>query len=389
MIGGQMQVYGKPKAGFPHPPLGIYVLGKGDVSIEAEVGTFLSRLDRSGTGLAFRPCFVAIWLVFQMSDNNNIKVRVLYHDHCFDGAASAAFFSRFLEAVFHPNATFEFTGMAHKASQLFEDDLFDGDENAIVDFKYSPNPRLTWWFDHHQSAFLSPQDAEHYRRDTSGRKLYDPTFRSCTGFIAKVTREKFGFHAADLDDLVCWADIIDGARYASAEEAVALRKPAMKLTLVIEGAKGSEIVQKVIRLMRSSPLERIIEDPEIQRVYGPLYERHLRSIDLIRQQAQCDRGVIYFDVSSFDLEGYNKFIPYYLFPGSTYTVSVSESSFRTKVSVGSNPWSPEEPSHNLASICERYGGGGHPRVGAISFPKGAVEEARRVAAEIAEELKGD
>ncbi len=30
--------------------------------------------------------------------------------------------------------------MMHKASQLFEDDLFDGDENAIVDFKYSPNP---------------------------------------------------------------------------------------------------------------------------------------------------------------------------------------------------------------------------------------------------------
>ena len=30
--------------------------------------------------------------------------------------------------------------MAHKASQLFDDSLFDGDENAIVDFKYSSNP---------------------------------------------------------------------------------------------------------------------------------------------------------------------------------------------------------------------------------------------------------
>jgi len=26
--------------------------------------------------------------------------------------------------------------MAHKASQIFEDSLFDGDVNAIVDFKY-------------------------------------------------------------------------------------------------------------------------------------------------------------------------------------------------------------------------------------------------------------
>jgi len=87
-----------------------------------------------------------------------------------------------------------------------------------------------------------------------------------------------------------------------------------------------------------------------------------------------------------NLEGYNKFIPYYLFPESIYTVSVSTSSFRTKVSVGSNPWAREELKHNLATICERYGGGGHPRVGAISFEIGAVEKARAVAAEIRQEL---
>jgi len=59
----------------------------------------------------------------------------------------------------------------------------------------------------------------------------------------------------------------------------------------------------------------------------------------------------------------------------------------TKVSVGSNPWVREPLRHNLATICERYGGGGHPKVGAISFPIGAVEEARQAAAEIREELK--
>jgi c-di-AMP phosphodiesterase-like protein len=68
-------------------------------------------------------------------------------------------------------------------------------------------------------------------------------------------------------------------------------------------------------------------------------------------------------------------------------VAVSPSSFRTKISVGSNPWAPVEPRHNLATICERYGGGGHARVGAISLEPGQVDEARRVAAEIAEELR--
>jgi hypothetical protein len=311
-----------------------------------------------------------------------MRVRILYHDHCFDGAASAAFFSRFLQAQLGPDAIFEYTGLAHKATQLFDDGMFDGDVNAIVDFKYSTNPRLTWWFDHHQSAFLSPEDAEHWKRDTSGHKLYDPTFHSCTKFIATVTGERFGFHSADLDELVVWADIVDGARYASAEEAVELCSAAAKLTLVIESAQGSDLVQKIIRMMMAEKLDQIIADPGIQEVYLPLYERHVRSIDLIRERAEYAHKVVFFDLIDQGIEGYNKFIPYYLYPDSIYTVSVSTSSFRTKVSVGSNPWAREEPAHNLASICERYGGGGHPRVGAISFPIGAVEEARRAAAEI-------
>ncbi|HUA17356.1 MAG TPA: hypothetical protein VMB25_01345 [Bryobacteraceae bacterium] len=313
-------------------------------------------------------------------------VRILYHDHCFDGAASAAFFSRFYEGKYAPEAQFEFTGLAHKASQLFEDSLFDGDVNAIVDFKYSPNPRLTWWFDHHQSAFLSPSDAEHFRRDRSGQKLFDPSYSSCTKFIAEITRQRFGYEAPDLAELVEWADIIDGARYASAQEAVELREPAMQLTLVIENSKGSEIIHKMIRWMRHRKLSEIIREPEIQQIYAPLHERHIRSIDIIRQRAQTGNGVIFFDLIGDHLEGYNKFIPYYLFPDSTYTVSVSTSSFRTKVSVGSNPWARKPPEHNLATICERYGGGGHPRVGAISFEIGAVEQARAVAQEIRQEL---
>ncbi len=313
-------------------------------------------------------------------------INVLYHDHCFDGAASAAFFSRFVEGALHPGAEFRFTGLAHKASQLFDDSLFDGDENAIVDFKYSPNPRLTWWFDHHQSAFLQPEDEEHFRRDRSGKKLFDPNFRSCTKFIATVARQRFGFEAPDLENLVHWANIIDGAQYPDARTAVELGAPAMKLTLVIEGVTGSGLVEKIIRWMRRSPLEEIITQPEVQEVYRPLYERHLASIDIIKQRALSEDGVVFFDLVEDGIEGYNKFIPYQLFPESTYTVSISTSSFRTKVSVGSNPWSAVPPSHNLATICERYGGGGHARVGAISFALGAVGEARRVAKEIAKEL---
>jgi len=315
-------------------------------------------------------------------------VRVLYHDHCFDGAASAAYFSRFIAGAVHPDARFEYTGMAHTAAQTFDPALFDGDENAIVDFKYSNNPRLTWWFDHHQSAFLSPEDAEQFRREASARKQYDPSYKSCASFIRDYARDRFGFAPADLEDLVKWSIVIDGAQYPDAKTAVELGAPAMKLTLVIEAAKGSGIVQKIIGWMRTRQLSEIVEEPEIQALYAPLYQRHLDSIDLIGRLAAADDGVVFFDLAGHDIEGYNKFIPYNLFPDSTYTVSVIAASSRTKISVGSNPWTPEEPKHNLASICERYGGGGHARVGAISFAPGELDKARRVAADIVTELKG-
>src|SRR5205823_10071797 len=104
-------------------------------------------------------------------------------------------------------------------------------------------------------------DAEHFRRDTSGRKLYDPSYKSCTKFIATVACQRFGFQAPDLEDLVKWSLVIDGAQYPDAKTAVELGAPAMKLTLVIEAAKGSGLVQKIIGWVQRRPLSEIIEEP--------------------------------------------------------------------------------------------------------------------------------
>ena len=139
--------------------------------------------------------------------------------------------------------------------------------------------------------------------------------------------------------------------------------------------------------MQHEPLAESLRSRIFRQIYKPLYERHLKSLQIIREKADETGGVITFDLTGYDLEGYNKFIPYYIYPQGIYTVAVSPSSFRTKISVGSNPWAPVEPTHNLATICERYGGGGHARVGAISLEPGQVDEARRIAAEVAAELR--
>ena len=317
-----------------------------------------------------------------------VKVRLCFHDRCFDGAASSAVFLRFYRECVSRDSEFALTGLTHRAGNLFTPDLFDGEENAIVDFKYSSSPKLSWWFDHHQSAFLSPADAEHFKRDTSGKKFYDPEYKSCTKFLADIAQGKFGFNPAPMQELIRWGDVIDGAQYASAESAVSLKEPATRLALVIEAAPEEGLVARIIPAMTERSLEEMLKLPEVARHLGPLLDRHDKSVDIFRKRTQADRGVVYFDLGGDELEGYNKFIPYYLYPKCIYSVGVTTSKLRAKVSVGSNPWTPEPLAHNLAALCERFGGGGHARVAAISFEPGDLEKARAVAQEIAAILRG-
>jgi len=323
-----------------------------------------------------------------------LQVRVFYHDKCFDGACSASLFTRFHRECIATGATYEYHGLVHRAGALFDESEFTGDENAIVDFKYSASPRITWWFDHHLSAFLSPQDHEHYlecKKDPvcGRRKFLDVNYTSCTSFLAHIGSTLFGFNTAPVTELVHWANIVDGAKYESAESAVAMAAPAMKLPLIIESTQDPLFIPRLIPLLTEMPLAEVLSQPFVAELLPPLLERHQQAIELIRNRAEERNGTIYFDITDQPQEGYNKFIPYFLFPQATYSIGLSNSSYRTKVSVGSNPWTTAAPEKmvNLAQVCERYGGGGHARVGAISFPPDQAEMARVAAAEIVAELR--
>jgi hypothetical protein len=316
-----------------------------------------------------------------------LQIKVFYHDKCFDGASSAALFSRFYRERIRGDVEFVFSGLLHRAGALFNENDFTGDENAIVDFKYSSSPKITWWFDHHLSAFLSPEDATHFEQDQSNRKFYDPDFKSCTSFIAMIAQQRFGFDPSPVADLVHWTDVIDGALYPDAKTAVEMKAPAMKLTMVIESAPDQNFVPNLIPLLAEKPLAEVLEAPFVAPLLGPLLKRHELSLGILQERTECKDATIFFDVSDHELEGYNKFVPYYLHPESIYSVGLSKSSFRVKVSVGSNPWAPEEPVVNLAKICERYGGGGHARVGAISFNVDQHEAAVKASHEIVAELR--
>jgi oligoribonuclease NrnB/cAMP/cGMP phosphodiesterase (DHH superfamily) len=316
-----------------------------------------------------------------------MKLRILYHGNCFDGVSSAAIFTKFYRSVIDRNAGVGYTPTMHRAGNAFDRDQLDGEENAIVDFKYCPDERLTWWFDHHQSAFLSDEDEQHFLADNSGKKFLDTKSASCAEFIARITREKFGFEDEFLGELIEWAHIIDGAFYEDAAQCVELKSSALKLMQVIEGEKDPIFVEQIITMLTQMKLDDIIEETSIKERLEPILKQHWATVETIRGRASYDRGVVTFDLAGTGIEGYNKFIPYYFFPETTYVVSVSQSDFRTKISVGSNPWAPRERVHNIAEICESYGGGGHAVVGAVSLKPDELDLAREYAKEIVEKVR--
>jgi len=315
-----------------------------------------------------------------------MKLRVLYHGHCFDGVASAATFTRFYQERIHPGSDIQYGGLLHRPGNLFDEAMFDGDENAIVDFKYSPSQKLTWWFDHHQSAFLTPEDEANFRADHSGQKFLDASRKSCTEFIADVAQTEFGFDAEPLRDLIHWAHVIDGALYDSAAQCVELKEPALQLMQVIEGEPDERFIERIIRDLTRKSLGEVATSAEVGARFQPILKLHRETLEAIRRKAIYDKDVVQFDLVDEGYEGFNKFIPYYLFPDATYTVALTRAPQRTKISVGSNPWAPRPRRHNIATICERYGGGGHAVVGAISFAPDEVEKGRAVIREIVEEL---
>ena len=156
-----------------------------------------------------------------------------------------------------------------------------------------------------------------------------------------------------------------------------LKEPALQLMQVIEADPDDQFVEQFIRELTVKPLDEVATSEEVQRRFPAHPKQHLETLEAIRRKAVFANGVVAFDLVDEGYEGFNKFIPYYLFPEATYSVALTRGSQRTKISVGSNPWAPRPRTHNIAKICERYGGGGHAVVGAISFKPDEVEKGAR------------
>jgi hypothetical protein len=314
-----------------------------------------------------------------------MKINILYHDQCFDGAASAAYLARFFSDEKFPGAELTFIPLAHRPTTGWDVTLFSGDENAIVDFRYASHPQVTWWYDHHESAFLTPHDHHSYMERISPQIVWNQNMFSCAKLVATVLEEEFAFRAKDLDDLIRWADIIDGGLFDSPQAAGDFERPAIRLRLVLDHADPQFGRALILRLM-SEPMDVIARDPEIVQRSNVLIEEQKMCIELMARHLEVHGHVVLFDLSVLGVHRFPKFAPYALCADAVYSVTILRTDIGIKISAGTNPWATAEPHANLAALCERFSGGGHRRVAAITLPVDHMERARKIAAALILEL---
>lgn len=316
------------------------------------------------------------------------KVVVAAHGHCFDGLVSASMFTHLRRRIDRRSLAFRYRSCGYGPKLRFVPDRWlNGDENAVVDFRYTPSERLTWYFDHHVTAF----DSEEQRDEALGRSkrfFFEPTYGSCTKLIVEVGQERYGVDFSRFEDLTTWADRIDSADFESAEHAIDRTHPVMRLAAVVEQRGDAPLLQDLVPklLDRNSTIEDVAESDEIQQLWRPLEAARQAAHTRIDQALTLRGKVVFVDLHEAPLTASGKFVAYSLVPDCVYSVALIRMKQHYKVSVGYNPWASELRQHDIGTLCQRYGGGGHPVVGAISVSLDKLEEAKAIAGQVIEEL---
>lgn len=309
------------------------------------------------------------------------RLKLFFHDACFDGTASAALFSAFYRAR-TPTVTIEPVGMQHQLGDPFADVAVDGDDNACVDFRYAAHPALRWWFDHHATAFQPPALRADFERRRDAHMAFDPRAPSCAGLVARTLTARFGWTVpAHLTDLIAWADTIDAAAYPTAADACALDAPAQRLALWLGANRDPAALGRYIDALARDGLAAVAAAPWIAPVLGPALGRRAHDRAAWARLGQRRGRLVVFDLVDTDLPAPG-FSAYDLFADATYTVTLGRTPTAVKVGVGHNPWGPTARDHDLGALCERFGGGGHAAVGGVTLPPEAVARGREVVAAI-------
>jgi hypothetical protein len=308
-----------------------------------------------------------------------------FHAPCFDGLASAVLASDFLETredwkIRH------FIGVGYESKDAWLSPTL-APRSAVVDFLY--HPQAAFWADHHGTTFLTKavrHDFEQNRRKTERRLIYNDQYTSCAKLLWDTLSQSFGYRNELYSELVVWADKIDGAKYASVHEAILGDSAALRVKATLSFSSDPNRFEYLIKQLRVLPLKEVAKSREVVQAAKDFRAEVKVGLKQFEKCAWLEPG----DIVAFDVDGSNSMIsryaPYYVYPSARYSAGITRFEGGARLTAMRNPWLDFE-SVPLGTIFERFGGGGHQRVGALVLAADRAPEARSILDRILTEIR--
>ena len=259
------------------------------------------------------------------------EVVVATHGYCFDGLCSAVMFTRLLKHLESGPQHFTYASCAYGPGQNGVDPkVLAGDVNAILDYRFSAAPRLTWYFDHHPSAFQGGDRGRRTTQRAQRRRSRDRRFfpRRRLRLVHEAHR---GYRRARLR---ARSRADRGPRSLGGHDRLGVvperglrRRAAKTLQPAHDGgrarrgrrlprAHGAAASRRVGRRRGAVALAWTA-------VRAALRAQHEQFIAMVRSVAvEVARGVVLVDLSDQIIDVAGKFVTYALYPASAYSIVV-------------------------------------------------------------------
>ncbi len=299
-----------------------------------------------------------------------------YFHNDFDGRASAAVMLAFLRsrgddiAHFVP-VNFDLTKQWLDDRFFARHALFKGPRNPaiVLDFPYHPGAAI--WFDHHPTAFKKEEWKKKFRKDKFHR--LDPEYLSNCHLTYTALKENFGWKPpARFKDLVKWLDVIDGARFVSAEQTIMLKEPALQVMAYVDGTEDDlSATVAFVKLLAEEPLGEIAELKAVKAMAKAAQKENLKGLAYYRKHLKVIGDASLIDLSGTEISSL-RFAPYYLHPGVLYAVRLTKKGKFYHLGVGANPWlkgalRKKHADVHIGELMRKFGGGGHKNAGACEI----------------------
>ncbi|WP_028314340.1 exopolyphosphatase [Desulfatibacillum aliphaticivorans] len=284
-------------------------------------------------------------------------------------------------------------GMMDDIKFVHPKDIQDGlvqvtSDDILANIPYVPGCGM--WFDHHSSE-------EERKLHGEFEGSCDPNAPSAARVIYDYYGGKEKFSDPHFDELIAAVDKADSADFTADE----ILNPSgwVLLSFVMDPRTGLgryhdyrisnyALMLDMIDYCRSKSIDEILEVPDVQERTMRYFEQDALFRGMIDQKAVVRGNVIVLDLrDQEEIYTGNRFLVYSMFPDQNISIQVIWGFQRQNIVMTCGHSIINRTSKtNVGSLCLKYGGGGHEKVGTCQVP---IEKADAILEEIIAQMNQD